>query len=193
MDIDELKRQWQSMELRVEQLEGDNRRLQSRIIGDRFTGLRGKLLTRYRVMIAVCVISPVWLLLIDDIFEVGTLINICYASFFIITAVCNWRVYSLLRKIDYTSMTVKEVLTATTNMEIMRHRMKRLSWVLAIPLLVMLFYTFYATGNNGLIYGAWVGLALGGIVGTIIDRKTRRIIRSMRQTLANELADDTDG
>ncbi len=190
MDIDEMKRQWQLMELRVEQLEENNRRLQSRIVGDRFTSLRGKLLIRYRVMIVVCVISPVWLLLIDDIFEVGALVNICYASFFAITAVCNWRVFSLLRKLDYTSMTVKEVLMAATNMEIVRHRMKRLSWVLAIPLLVMLFCSFYATGNNGLIYGAWVGLALGGIVGTIIDRKTRRLISSMRQTLANELDED---
>ena len=64
MDIDELKKQWQSMELRIEKLEEENHRLMSSISSNRVAGLRGRLLTRYCMMIIVCIISPVWLLLL---------------------------------------------------------------------------------------------------------------------------------
>ena len=99
MDIDELKKQWQSMELRVEQLEKDNRRLMTRISRDRFAGLRGKLMARYRLMIIVCVISPVWMLLLEDVYGVGRVLNVYYASFFVITALANAYIYYLFHKI----------------------------------------------------------------------------------------------
>lgn len=190
MDIDELKKQWQSMELRVEQLEKDNRRLMTRISRDRFAGLRGKLMARYRLMIIVCVISPVWMLLLEDVYGVGRVLNVCYASFFVITALANAYIYYLFHKIDYSIMTVKEALTATTHLEITRCRLRMLGWLMVVPLLVMMFQAFYETGQDEVIYGAWFGLIIGAIVGTIFDRKTRRLIRQMRQTLTEELDED---
>ena len=190
MDIDELKKQWQSMELRVEQLEKDNRRLMTRISRDRFAGLRGKLMARYRLMIIVCVISPVWMLLLEDVYGVGRVLNVCYASFFVITALANAYIYYLFHKIDYSIMTVKEALTATTHLEITRYRLRMLGWLMVVPLLVMMFQAFYETGQDEVINGAWFGLILGAIVGTIFDLKTRRLIRQMRHTLTEELDED---
>lgn len=178
------------MELRVEQLEKDNHRLMSRISRDRFVGLRGKLLTRYRVMIVVCAISPMWLLLLENIYGVGRVINVCYASFFVITALANAYIYYLFRKIDYSTMIVKEALTATTHLEITRYRLRLFGWLMAVPLLVIMFQAFYEIGQDEVIYGAWFGLIIGAIVGTIFDRKTRQLIRQMRQTLSEELNED---
>ena len=134
MDIDELKKQWQSMELRIEKLEEENHRLLSSISSNRVAGLRSRLLIRYCMMIIVCIISPVWLLLLDNVFDVGPVANVCYALFFMITAVANGYVYYLIRKIDMSTMTIKEALTAATNVDIVRRRMKILGWVLAMPL-----------------------------------------------------------
>lgn len=192
MDIDELKKQWQSMELRIEKLEEENHRLMSSISSNRVAGLRGRLLTRYCMMIIVCIISPVWLFLLDNVFYVGQVANVCYALFFMITAVANGYVYYLIRKIDLSTMTIKEALTAATNVDIVRRRMKILGWVLAMPLLVILFYAFYEVGRDEIIYGAWVGLVIGAICGGIYERNTRQLIRQMRQTLAEELGEDEE-
>lgn len=54
MDIDELKKQWKSMELRIDQLEKDNKRLLSCISNDKVWGVRKKLQTRYFALIVLC-------------------------------------------------------------------------------------------------------------------------------------------
>lgn len=189
MDIDELKKQWQSMELRVAQLEQDNRRLLSRISSDRTMGLRQKLMNRYRAMVAVCVFSPVWISLMDNLYDISLWIDVCYTLFFLVMAVANGYVYMFIRRINHSTMSVKDALIAATNLEIMRRRLNILGYVLAIPLLAIMFYAFYEIGKPEIIYGAWTGLAIGCVCGLIYERKNRNLIKDLRQTLAAELSE----
>lgn len=190
MDIDELKKQWNAMELRIDRLEKENNRLMTNITNNRIVGLRGRLLARYRMMIILCVVSPAWIFFMDSLCDVSNFVKVCYVLFFVVMVITNGYVYHLIRKVDYIEMTIKDALVAATNVEIARRRMKIIGWILAVPLLAMLFSTFYEIGREELIYGAWIGLIVGFISGAIYEVNTRRLIRQMRQTLSDELGED---
>lgn len=192
MDIDELKSQWKSMELRIDHLEKDNKQLLSRISGDRMKGVRGKLMARYRSIIMVCVLSPSWVVLMDKIWNLDNEILIIYTFFFVVMALANYYMYRLIGKVDCSVMSIKEALVATAKVEDTRQKVKLLGWILAVPLMIIMFDVFEEMGHPEVIYGACAGLIMGGVVGYFVERKTRRLIRELRQTLADALADDDE-
>lgn len=192
MDIDELKSQWKSMELRIDHLKKDNKQLLSRISGDRMKGVRGKLMARYRSIIMVCVLSPSWVVLMDKIWNLDNEILIIYTFFFVVMALANYYMYRLIGKVDCSVMSIKEALVATAKVEDTRQKVKLLGWILAVPLMIIMFDVFEEMGHSEVIYGACAGLIIGGVVGYFVERKTRRLIRELRQTLADALADDEE-
>lgn len=190
MDIDELKKQWKSMELRIDQLEKDNKRLLSCISNDKVWGVRKKLQTRYFALIVLCVVSPVWILLMNEMYYIDTEVLIIYTFFFVVMAVVNSYIYNLIGKVDCSSMTIKEALMAITKVEETRRRGQLLGWILAVPLVIILFRVFSEMGHPEVLYGASVGLVIGGIYGYIFDRQTRQLIKELRKTLADALAEE---
>ncbi len=190
MDIDELKKQWKSMELRIDQLEKDNKRLLSCISNDKVWGVRKKLQTRYFALIVLCVVSPVWILLMNEMYYIDTEVLIIYTFFFVVMAVVNSYIYNLIGKVDCSSMTIKEALMAITKVEETRRRGQLLGWILAVPLVIILFRVFSEMGHPEVLYGASVGLVIGGIYGYIFDRQTLQLIKELRKTLADALAEE---
>ena len=193
MDIDDLKLQWKSMELRINQLEKDNKSLEMRITRDRMKGVRGKLMARYRSLIVVCMLSPSWILLIDRMYpHLDNEVAIVYTFFFVVMALANYYMYRLIGKVDCSVMSIKEALVATTKVEETRQKVKLLGWILGLPLILILFDVFNEIGHPEVIYGGFAGIVIGGVIGYFIERKTRRLIRELRQTLADAIADDDE-
>lgn len=193
MDIDDLRSQWKSMELRINQLEKDNKLLEMRITRDRMKGVRGKLMARYRSLIVVCMLSPSWILLIDRMYpHLDNEVAIVYTFFFVVMALANYYMYRLIGKVDCSVMSIKEALIATTKVEDTRQKVKLLGWILGVPLIIIMFDVFKEMGHPEVLYGAYVGILIGASVGYLVERKTRRLIRELRQTLADALSDDED-
>lgn len=192
MDLDGLKSQWKSMELRINQLEKDNKSLEMRITRDRMKGVREKLMARYRAIIMVCIFSPIWMLMMNELYQVDVEVSIVYAFFFLVMALANYYMYRLIGKVDCSTMSIKEALMATVKVEETRQRVKLLGWILGLPLILIMFDVFKEMGHPEVIYGACAGLVIGGVVGYFIERKTGRLIRELRQTLADALSDDEE-
>ena len=192
MDLDGLKSQWKSMELRINQLEKDNKSLEMRITRDRMKGVREKLMARYRAIIMVCIFSPIWMLMMNELYQVDVEVSIVYAFFFLVMALANYYMYRLIGKVDCSTMSIKEALMATVKVEETRQRVKLLGWILGMPLILIMFDVFKEIGHPEVIYGACAGLVIGGVVGYFIERKTGRLIRELRQTLADALSDDEE-
>lgn len=192
MDLDGLKSQWKSMELRINQLEKDNKSLEMRITSDRMKGVREKLMARYRAIIMVCIFSPIWMLMMNELYQVDVEVSIVYAFFFLVMALANYYMYRLIGKVDCSTMSIKEALMATVKVEETRQRVKLLGWILGLPLILIMFDVFKEMGHPEVIYGACAGLVIGGLVGYFIERKTGRLIRELRQTLADALSDDEE-
>ena len=89
-------------------------------------------------------------------------------------------------------MSIKEALVATTKVEETRQKVKLLGWILGLPLILILFDVFNEIGHPEVIYGGFAGIVIGGVIGYFIERKTRRLIRELRQTLADAIADDDE-
>lgn len=192
MDLDGLKTQWKSMELRINQLEKDNKSLEMRITRDHMKGVREKLMARYRAIIMVCIFSPIWMLMMNELYQVDVEVSIVYAFFFLVMALANYYMYRLIGKVDCSTMSIKEALMATVKVEETRQRVKLLGWILGLPLILIMFDVFKEMGHPEVIYGACAGLVIGGVVGYFIERKTGRLIRELRQTLADALSDDEE-
>ena len=192
MDIDDLKSQWKSMELRINQLEKDNKSLEMRITRDHMKGVREKLMARYRAIIMVCIFSPIWMLMMNELYQVDVEVSIVYAFFFLVMALANYYMYQLIGKVDCSRMSIKEALVATTKVEETRQKVKLLGWILGLPLILILFDVFNEIGHPEVIYGGFAGIVIGGVIGYFIERKTRRLIRELRQTLADAIADDDE-
>ena len=192
MDLDGLKSQWKSMELRINQLEKDNKSLEMRITRDHMKGVREKLMARYRAIIMVCIFSPIWMLMMNELYQVDVEVSIVYAFFFLVMALANYYMYQLIGKVDCSRMSIKEALVATTKVEETRQKVKLLGWILGLPLILILFDVFNEIGHPEVIYGGFAGIVIGGVIGYFIERKTRRLIRELRQTLADAIADDDE-
>lgn len=192
MNIDELKSQWKSMELRIDRLEKDNKSLLSRISNERMKSVREKLLARYRAIIMVCIFSPLWIVMMDKVWNLDNEILIVYTFFFMVMALANYYMYQLIGKVDCSKLTIKEALIAVTKVEETRQKVKLLGWIFGLPLIIIMFDVFKEMGHPEIIYGACVGLVIGGVVGYLVERKTRRLIRELRQTLADALVDDNE-
>ena len=192
MNIDELKSQWKSMELRIDRLEKDNKNLLSRISNERMKSVREKLLARYRALIIVCIFSPLWMVLMNELYQVDVEVSIVYAFFFLVMALANFYMCKLIKKVDCSKLTIKEALIAVTKVEETRQKVKLLGWIFGLPLIIIMFDVFKEMGHPEIIYGACVGLVIGGVVGYLVERKTRRLIRELRQTLADALVDDDE-
>ena len=192
MDLDGLKSQWKSMELRINQLEKDNKSLEMRITRDRMKGVREKLKARYRAIIMVCIFSPIWMLMMNELYQVDVEVSIVYAFFFLVMALANYYMHRLIGKVDCSTMSIKEALMATVKVEETRQRVKLLGWILGLPLILIMFDVFKEMGHPEVIYGACTGLVIGGVVGYFIESKTGRLIRELRQTLADALSDDEE-
>ena len=152
--------------------------------------MRKKLQTRYFALIVLCVVSPVWILLMNEMYYIDTEVLIIYTFFFVVMAVVNSYIYNLIGKVDCSSMTIKEALMAITKVEETRRRGQLLGWILAVPLVIILYRVFSEMGHPEVLYGASVGLVIGGIYGYIFDRQTRQLIKELRKTLADALAEE---
>lgn len=163
-----------------------------RITRDHMKGVREKLMARYRAIIMVCIFSPIWMLMMNELYQVDVEVSIVYAFFFLVMALANYYMYQLIGKVDCSRMSIKEALVATTKVEETRQKVKLLGWILGLPLIIIMFDVFKEMGHPEIIYGACVGLVIGGVIGYFIERKTRRLIRELRQTLADAIADDDE-
>lgn len=190
MNIDELKNSWKNIELRVSHLEDENRRLARKLRNNAAMSYRSNLSRRYIMAIIACIVAPFSLIGINEQTPLPMLLIVGYIVFFVVMALLMGYTLYRLRTTDYISIPTKAAIVAVTQLEIMRKRHNLIGYALAVPLLSYIFYFLYQVGHRGMIVGAIVGLVVGFIVGVFIDRRTRRIIRHLRDTLASELQED---
>lgn len=190
MDINKLKHDWQQLELRIDKIENENKRLAERLKKNSATGVKHRLTARYGRMTIICILSPIWMVLFDNTFNVDTSLYISYIVFFAIMSVTTGYVWWKLRNIDYMSMSVKDALIAVYNTEKLCKINNWIGYITGIPLIIFLMIYIYRLDQQPLIIGAWAGLIVGGSIGTYIRLKNRRLLKKMRQTLAEEISED---
>lgn len=182
MEIDELKKQWQSLKIKVDSLEADNRRLASELANGRIQTTRSKLVRLYRISGVAGFVLPLLAPLMVKIGFEGWL-AVVYGAYGILLGCLNlcfaWSIENA-RLID------APVVEALRKAILIRRRqvaIRTFGIVLGIPVLVSMF--MQAADNSGvaMIEGMVAGLVVGVIIGVKKAFEANRLGKSLQEEI----------
>ncbi len=192
MDIEEMKRNWQQMELRMDKIEEENQKLIARLKKNKAMGAKQRLMVSYFRMAIICIVSPVWIFLLEQEAYVGKILEIYYVLFFVALSAVNFYIWYFMKLNDYKTMSVKDALIKSYEIELLCKRGKLVGYILGLPLIVLLMCALYKAGIIEAFTGGCVGLIIGGAIGSIVNLKNKKMLREMRLALEEELAETDD-
>lgn len=192
MDMEEMRRNWKKMELRINKIETENHRLVEQLKKSRACSAKRKLTIGNGVMTVFCAVSPLWIVLLSGMVDVSFALYLSYIIFFVIMTLVTGRVWLWLLKTDYMLMSVKEALICAYKTKRLNRDKELVGYLTGLPLIAFLMIEVYQMGIDELMVGAWIGLVIGGIVGICIRIRDNRLLKNMRQALEEEVFDDKD-
>jgi len=188
MNLDELRNTWQTLNLRVDRLEAENRRLAERLGAERAAGTQQRLARRYRRMAAIGLILP---LLSVAIYYCGIPLwfDILYALFGLAMCAMHLLLARFIVRSNYLSLPTVEAVAHAVRIRMWQQRMFICGEVAALILVVMLFSELADIGSGAVVSGI-IGGAVGGIIGYF---KQRSLFHMSRRLLAELRRDAEDG
>lgn len=186
--FDSLKSQWQSLNA---PFSSRGKAYASEILRRRNLGRVNMNPARIaRVYMRLTAVSAVWvvlsLLMARSIYPMW--LASVLASFFAIMAAMSYSVREAVLEIDFSRMSVVEALEAVCRFQ-RKARLQRVAgYMIALPILVMLFY-YFAGVSQEMVWGGIAGGVIGGAIGLSIDSKIRRQVKEMKSVLHDALAD----
>lgn len=189
INLDNLRQSWQSIKIEVDEVKEKNRMLTERIFNNKAKSVRDYVKRRYRVLVVLGVVySFLMPMLCLNQLQMDLIPTILMSLFFPLSVVINGSVLYMTQKIHPSTMTVKDMLIAFTNLKIHRSRCRVIGYVVVIPVMGMLLYYMKSIDETMGIAGC-IGGVIGAIIGIRQDIKITREIRQMRAALAEELED----
>lgn len=190
MDLEELKKSWKKTDTEIDKIIYVNKDLTD-ICRNNNMGLRDKVLSKYKVLCILSIVMTFICPLLQPFRNLHPAIVVTLTIYFIVLGILNYKIYKHLKRIDYKSMSVKDMLIATTQSIIKRSRYQVIACCMMIPLIVTLLWYFYTT-NLGMFYGGIFGAIVGLIIGLSTDIKIKRQIRDLKKNLEQELEEEED-
>lgn len=188
INLEELQRQWKSMEVRIDDLEHRNRVLATRLKDNSVCGLRQKLMNFRKRNIILCCLLPVFLCpAVVSTLDASVWFLGVYCLFFYFMGFVNWIIYRKLSRIDLSEATTEQALVFVYDVKRYVRYGRLAGWAFAAPVLVWIFSIFYEIGDPAIIWGGWAGLLIGLAIGFCADYRQRKLLRQLR--LEIELSD----
>lgn len=188
MDLEELKKSWEKTDTKIDKIIKVNKDLTD-ICRNNNIGLRDKVISKYKVLCIVSIVMTFICPLLQPFRNLHPAIVVTLTIYFIVLGILNYDIYKNLKRIDYKSMSVKDMLIATTKSIIKRSRYQVIAYCMMVPLMVTLLWYFY-TINLGMFYGGIFGAIVGLIIGLSTDIKIKRQIRALKKNLEQELEEE---
>jgi hypothetical protein len=151
---------------------------------DQIRSHRSSKLTReiertYRVPMIVGLFLPILSVTLVRELHFGLMLCLCYGLFGWIMAGFSYYMIRILRKCDYTQMTVRHAVYAVNSMFKSHVIILIFGWVLCLPLLIWLFAEF-AHQDVYVLYGAIAGLIIGLPIGIRREMKIYRHFKALK-------------
>lgn len=189
LDLDELRNSWQTLSLRVDNLEATNRRLAKELCSERATSVQQRLARSYRFMsvwgfvllplafpLYYVIDMPAWLCVLYAVFGILMgLIYLCFASY--------------ISRSNYVSLPMVDAVRHALRVRMMQRRILVGGLVMGLVVIVPFFWILFGKEDPVPFYGACVGGAVGLAIGI---QKELKFFRLSRQMLA-ELRRFTSG
>ena len=179
-DLEELRRQWQSMKLNSDRLEHTNVRLRRQLAGERADSKQKRLVLRYRIMGLVgFVILPFMALILYRELDAPLWLAWLYGVIGVILSILNLGFSIYVASTDYITCPTAEALTHAHNVVLWQARLLMVGIILAVGVLAPMVMYFVSMDNAAVLIGAFVGLLVGCAIGYIRYNSCRRLARRM--------------
>lgn len=183
MDINDLKNNWNSINIPPDYRNGDTRELLSRVERGRVSTLRDRLSLISRNLALLCIGGI--LIMIPYIHDAPTL-AVLATCFFAFMGVNHMRNYRRIRNLNFSQMSVREAVMAVGNIESAKVRLRALGMGLGLPLAVYMCFTITDVLGDYYVYSCVAGAAIGAVIGLVINHRSTTILREMRRQLSQE-------
>ena len=183
MDLDNLREQWKSLNIKVEDLQVENMRLRHDIQTNKVTSINRRLIARIRNMLLVCCLAPIFIIYMKNEIALTTATIVCYVSYFIIIGAAHGYLLWRLSTRDYLSMPIAAAIKEAATLEVYRKRMRMWSYIMAAPVIFMLMMDIYKYGYPGALISGIIGGLAGLAIGLRLEYTNRKLMRQIRQLL----------
>ena len=183
MDLDNLREQWKSLNIKVEDLQVENMRLRHDIQTNKVTSINRRLIARIRNMLLVCCLAPIFIIYMKNEIALTTATIVCYVSYFIIIGAAHGYLLWRLSTRDYLSMPIAAAIKEAATLELYRKRMRMWSYIMAAPVIFMLMMDIYKYGYPGALISGIIGGLAGLAIGLRLEYTNRKLMRQLRQLL----------
>lgn len=183
MDLDNLREQWKSLNIKVEDLQVENMRLRHDIQTNKVTSINRRLIARIRNMLLVCCLAPIFIIYMKNEIALTTATIVCYVSYFIIIGAAHGYLLWRLSARDYLSMPIAAAIKEAATLELYRKRMRMWSYIMAAPVIFMLMMDIYKYGYPGALISGIIGGLAGLAKGLRLEYTNRKLMRQIRQLL----------
>ncbi len=183
MDLDNLREQRKSLNIKVEDLQVENMRLRHDIQTNKVTSINRRLIARIRNMLLVCCLAPIFIIYMKNEIALTTATIVCYVSYFIIIGAAHGYLLWRLSTRDYLSMPIAAAIKEAATLELYRKRMRMWSYIMAAPVIFMLMMDIYKYGYPGALISGIIGGLAGLAIGLRLEYTNRKLMRQIRQLL----------
>ena len=183
MDLDNLREQWKSLNIKVEDLQVENMRLRHDIQTNKVTSINRRLIARIRNILLVCCLAPIFIIYMKNEIALTTATIVCYVSYFIIIGAAHGYLLWRLSARDYLSMPIAAAIKEAATLELYRKRMRMWSYIMAAPVIFMLMMDIYKYGYPGALISGIIGGLAGLAIGLRLEYTNRKLMRQIRQLL----------
>ncbi len=183
MDLDNLREQWKSLNIKVEDLQVENMRLRHDKQTNKVTSINRRLIARIRNMLLVCCLAPIFIIYMKNEIALTTATIVCYVSYFIIIGAAHGYLLWRLSTRDYLSMPIAAAIKEAATLELYRKRMRMWSYIMAAPVIFMLMMDIYKYGYPGALISGIIGGLAGLAIGLRLEYTNRKLMRQIRQLL----------
>jgi len=189
MDLEELKQNWHKVQLNIELLKEDNRRLARQLATGRAQTACDKLASYYLRSAFGAMLLPVISPILVTILNMPVWLAVCYALFGIIMGVISILFYRHIRHCDYTSLSIVDALSTAVKIAHYQRYIRTFGIIVGGSLAVTMFYLAIDMSAYHIVKGFIVGFIVGSIFGVIKYLRMSALVRQMKNELQSLLED----
>lgn len=185
MDIEQLRHTWQHASFKAADLDSDNRRIAGRLAAGRAQSAVVKLFRYYRrasiQALALPVLSPVLYFEIDLPLWIAAI----YAFFGIVMAALLSTFARSISTVDLTSIPTVKAMQLSLDIKRRQRLLRCFSISTGVFIIISIFFAIIDTDETSVLWGFFIGLIIGGILGIKRYLDANRLIREMQQELSS--------
>lgn len=182
MNIDELKKNWNTIGFTPAVPTPEVRELENRVASQRVSTLRDRI---YRLYLRLGFVGCFAVLTLIPFAKENPWMVVYGAAFFIIMAVMHFSLACWVHNLDYSRMTVKEALESVYKLEMRRSQHRIIGITLAVPLVCYMIYTFAYGYDPAFLWGCVAGACLGAGIGLVINHRAVTMLKEMKREISN--------